>query len=671
MSWANDRRRARPYGPDPAGREIRLFTIDPVGDGIEHIVSCRTSRAWIGSKSFPSWIRPGPQVISVDDEAATSSGQIPMGAYVDCLPHLQYSAISYAHKTWTNADDTRQVLVDGRATKVLRTLYLALRSLRRIAAGVASPDSRVGAFEQHWQTFSATANGTLWFWADAICTDQSSGVDATSQFKLRRFIFQRARRVVAWLPGSNAHHEFELARLEQSVATVKAMDWADVQRLGTQLRAFYIEYQPPQLHRNKSWYPWMDCLAFLDLMREHVIRGNPFGKYPVEYRERVAPDRQRAFSYDFARILASAPIDRLDGVWDYGPGMKFPTALYCNTAFVKSHLAENPHFLQDLLAHSGMGTVGFMRSIMRSTQTRPSWIEDLNSTCTAFPEGIPATYHNCNAKEVHFCSRSFAIDEAQGILHLTALRCGIITHIPLRNTGSVTEDLPDGSARVFIEYVTNILRAYEHPANAPRILFSGGMAPAEAISRLLFHASPYESLQERRSVGRPDVALWAAILALVWVLFDGSPAAADKPQDFCWSESRLYRVRLEVDRMLAWMGRAFPFLPQGFPVIGPGKEAGFEELVEKTMAQGGAAFHVLLGARAHLRDYARSRYRFFETKNKELGIGPPGMREGDELFWCGHADFELVMRPVMGRRHRDGEFLETVANLAMVDLCIM
>jgi len=31
----------------------------------------------------------------------------------------------------------------------------------------------------------------------------------------------------------------------------------------------------------------------------------------------------------------------------------------------------------------------------------------------------------------------------------------------------------------------------------------------------------------------------------------------------------------------------FPFLPEGLPVIGPGKEAGFEELVEKTMAQGG------------------------------------------------------------------------------------
>lgn len=98
---------------------------------------------------------------------------------------------------------------------------------------------------------------------------------------------------------------------------------------------------------------------------------------------------------------------------------------------------------------------------------------------------------------------------------------------------------------------------------------------------------------------------------------------------------------------------------------------------------------MLLGARAHLRDYASSRDRFFETKNKELGIGPPGMREGDELFWCGHADFELVMRPMMGRTHRyvgaawvlgpergwlerfyrDGEFLESVANLAIVNLC--
>jgi hypothetical protein len=485
--------------------------------------------------------------------------------------------------------------------------------------------------------------------------------------------------------------EMDMSRSPILLAGSQAVNWADLQRLGTQLRAFYVEYRPSQLHRNKSWYPWMDCLAFLDLMREHVIRRDPFGKYPVEYRERVTPDRQRAFSYDFARILASAPIDRLDGVWDYGPGMKFPTALYCNNAFVKSHLAENPHFLQDLLAHSGMGTVGFKQSIMRSTQFRPSWIEDLNSTCTAFPEGIPASYHNRSRSEIHFCTRSFAIDEAKGLLHLTALRCGIIAHIPPRSNSGVAEHLPDGSARAFMEYVTNVLRAYEDPANTPKVLFSGGMTPAEAISRLLFHASPYESRQEQKNVGRPDVALWAAILALVWVLFDGSPAAADKPQEFCWNESQLHQVRLEVDRMLAWMGRVFPFLPQGFPVIGPGKEAGFEELVEKAMAQGGAAFHVLLGARAHLRDYARSRYRFFETKNKELGIGPPGMREGDELFWCGHADFELVMRPVLGRRYRyvgaawvlgpergwlewlykDGQFWDTMANLAMVDLCIM
>ena len=112
-----------------------------------------------------------------------------------------------------------------------------------------------------------------------------------------------------------------MSRSPVLLAGSQAVDWADVQRLGTQLRAFYIEYQPPQLHRDKIWYPWMDCLAFLDLMRKHVIRENLFGKYFVEYTERVAPDRQRAFSYDFARILASAPIDRLDEVWDYGPGM--------------------------------------------------------------------------------------------------------------------------------------------------------------------------------------------------------------------------------------------------------------------------------------------------------------------------------------------------------------
>jgi hypothetical protein len=98
-------------------------------------------------------------------------------------------------------------------------------------------DSRVGASEQHWQTFSAAADGTIWFWADAICTDQSPGVNAASQFKLRRFIFQRARRVVAWLPSSSVHHEFELVHLEQMVATVKG--WAQ-------------RYQAPESLANKK-----------------------------------------------------------------------------------------------------------------------------------------------------------------------------------------------------------------------------------------------------------------------------------------------------------------------------------------------------------------------------------------------------------------------------------
>lgn len=82
----------------------------------------------------------------------------------------------------------------------------------------------MGILEKHWQTFSAAADGRFWFWADVICADQSDKVDESSQFRLRRFIFQRSRRIVAWLPGSNVTDTLDLSRLETMVATVK--QWA-------------------------------------------------------------------------------------------------------------------------------------------------------------------------------------------------------------------------------------------------------------------------------------------------------------------------------------------------------------------------------------------------------------------------------------------------------------
>lgn len=475
------------------------------------------------------------------------------------------------------------------------------------------------------------------------------------------------------------------------LAGEQLVDWADVQRLGAQLRAFYTGYRPPRLHVRKSWYPWMNCLALLDLTRTNLLRRYPFGEYReyrLEYRERVAPDRRRAFSYDVARTLASAPKDRLHGVWDYGPTVTFPTDLYCNTAFVESHLVQNPHFLQDLLAHSGMGTYGFIEP----SQPRPTWVEDFNATRTAFPEGIPTSQHHCAYMEGDLCARGFAIDAVEGSLHLRALRCGIITHIPLWDRSWIARDPDRGSTSRFVEYVLNMLQEYGKAANGPRIPFSGGMAPAEAIGRLLFHASAYESRVERSlRVGSPDVAVWATMLALLWVVFDGNPAGADRPQDFCWSEDRCRAIGLQGDGMVAWMRNKFPFLPQGFPGLEPEREAGFEELVERAMAHGKQPYHVLMGARAHFRDYARSRYRFFETENNELGIGPPGMLPFDELFWCGHVDFELVMRPVGGGRYayvgpawvlgpergwlqkyhdEKGQLMKSEVEKAMVDLCI-
>lgn len=135
MSWIHDARRSKPYGPDPAGREIRLFTIDTDGLVTNSIVACQTSRAWIGTKSIPRWIRP----ISVDVEAAASGKTPILGAYMDGLPHVQYTAISYAHKADIQESDTTQLFVDGRETMVPVTLYLALESLRRIITGAADP----------------------------------------------------------------------------------------------------------------------------------------------------------------------------------------------------------------------------------------------------------------------------------------------------------------------------------------------------------------------------------------------------------------------------------------------------------------------------------------------------------------------------------------------------
>lgn len=135
MSWTRDARRSKPYGPHPAGRETKLFTIDTDGFATDSIVSCQTSRAWIGTKSLPRWIRPIP----ADVEAAESSKTQMLGAYIDGLPRVQYTAISYAHNADIQEVDTMFLLVDGWATMVPVTLYLVLKHLRRIVTGAADP----------------------------------------------------------------------------------------------------------------------------------------------------------------------------------------------------------------------------------------------------------------------------------------------------------------------------------------------------------------------------------------------------------------------------------------------------------------------------------------------------------------------------------------------------
>ncbi len=81
-----------------------------------------------------------------------------------------YGALSYA---WGDPHDTRAIFVNGRSTKVTRSLYTALLRLRQ-------------------ETMSTR------LWVDAICINQEDDDEKTHQVQQMRDIYAKAKTVMSW-----------------------------------------------------------------------------------------------------------------------------------------------------------------------------------------------------------------------------------------------------------------------------------------------------------------------------------------------------------------------------------------------------------------------------------------------------------------------------------------
>jgi hypothetical protein len=88
---------------------------------------------------------------------------------------LEYVALSYCWGSW---DDSQLIAVNGQVTKVTRNLYDFLKVMWEGAV---------------WR----------WFWIDALCINQKDIDERNLQVKRMGSIYERARRVLAWLGASS------------------------------------------------------------------------------------------------------------------------------------------------------------------------------------------------------------------------------------------------------------------------------------------------------------------------------------------------------------------------------------------------------------------------------------------------------------------------------------
>jgi tetratricopeptide (TPR) repeat protein len=114
---------------------------------------------------------PGGDAQEVDPEYQPESN----------TPNIGYHALSYS---WGNADDTKEIEVDGEPFYVTTNLYEFLKHTEKLVESEAQRQFR--------------------FWIDAISIDQSNNEEKSTQVKRMTSIYQHAEMVPIWLgPGSD------------------------------------------------------------------------------------------------------------------------------------------------------------------------------------------------------------------------------------------------------------------------------------------------------------------------------------------------------------------------------------------------------------------------------------------------------------------------------------
>ncbi|KAJ6192932.1 heterokaryon incompatibility protein-domain-containing protein, partial [Bipolaris maydis] len=99
--------------------------------------------------------------------------------------HPPYIALSY---TWGDANDTLNLLCNGRIIAVTRNLHEALWQFRENRKRLA-----------RLKPYTRSRNQPLHFWVDAICINQGKNEEKSVQVGLMREIYQRANHVFVWL----------------------------------------------------------------------------------------------------------------------------------------------------------------------------------------------------------------------------------------------------------------------------------------------------------------------------------------------------------------------------------------------------------------------------------------------------------------------------------------
>lgn len=111
----------------------------------------------------------------------------------------EYVALSY---TWGDASDQVDILLDGRPHRATQCLFTALRRFRQLCAESRSLDGF---------TFSSSADGCPYIWADALCINQADDREKEREIPRMREVYTLCSRVCVWL-GENDEFDDDESR---------------------------------------------------------------------------------------------------------------------------------------------------------------------------------------------------------------------------------------------------------------------------------------------------------------------------------------------------------------------------------------------------------------------------------------------------------------------------